>query len=202
MQLSGDKQMLNLMRMLVAAGVFFIGAAGATSAFAAECSVEQRIDLAKAGYDKAEIEALCAAGPENQAEAPPSLDTFSVLTSATYDAATKGAAKRYFGPEKKCQFLESSVKLNDGKTPREFSYDAFSSLSEKGHRFYSKLRNGIVTAHIAITANGDDDETCYAMLVRRRDVDADRFDAFVEEKRREYEAVIAALRTRGVDIDD
>jgi hypothetical protein len=40
------------------------------------------------------------------------------------------------------------------------------------------------------------------MLVRRRDVDADRFDAFVEEKRREYEAVIAALRTRGVDIDD
>jgi hypothetical protein len=40
------------------------------------------------------------------------------------------------------------------------------------------------------------------MLVRRRDVDADRFDIFVGEKRREFDAVIAALKARGVDIDD
>jgi hypothetical protein len=176
--------------------------AGAAAASAGSCTIDQRIELAKAGYDKAEIEALCAEGPENQAEAPPSLDTLSVLTSATYDAATKGGAKHYFGPEKRCQFLDGAVRLNDGKTPREFPYDAFSSLSEKGHRFYSKLRNGIVTAHIALTVKDDDDETCYAMLVRRRDVDADRFDIFVGEKRREFDAVIAALKARGVDIDD
>lgn len=171
------------------------GAAGA-------CTVEQRIDLAKAGYDKEEVEALCAEDAAKPAEVQPQADSLTTLTSATYDAATKGGAKHYFGPEKRCQFLADAVRLNDGKTPREFSYDAFSSLSEKGHRFYSKLRNGIVTAHIAITANGGgDDKTCYAMLVRRRDVDADRFDSFVEEKRREYEAVISALRARGVDVE-
>lgn len=175
---------------------------GVSAASAQTCTARQRIELAGAGYDKAEIEALCleqAAGPS---EAPPP-DPTQVLMSATYDAATGSAAKRYFAPEDKCVFLEDRIRVNGKKgLAKELPYSAFSSFGLKGHRFESKRKNGIVTSHIEITAAPDSGkESCFAMLVRRRDVNADEFDAFVAEKRQEFDTVLDALKARGVAVE-
>lgn len=182
----------------------------------AACSVEQRIELAKAGYDKSEVERLCSqevsAPPAAIPQAPlatgpqAAADPLAVLRSATYDVGTKGGAKVMFPPEAQCQFLGDRVRVHEkrligGREPKDIPLSAFSSVSEKGHRFYSKLRNGIVTAHIAISAIMDGDEVmCFVMLVRRRDIEAGGFDAFVAEKQREYEGVQAALKALGVPV--
>ena len=182
----------------------------------AACSIDQRIELAKAGYDKGEVERLCSeevpATPAvtplpSPATAPQAAtDPLAVLRSATYDVGTRGGAKAMFPPEAQCQFLGDRVRVHEkrligGREPKDIPLSAFSSVSEKGHRFYSKLRNGIVTAHIAISANMDDDEAmCFVMLVRRRDIEASGFDAFVADKQREYEAVQAALKALGIPV--
>lgn len=174
----------------------------------AACSIEQRIELAKAGYDKAEVERLCseAATPAPVASPQITTDPLAVLRSATYDVGTKGGAKVMFPPEAQCQFLGDRVRVHQkrligGREPKDIPFSAFSSVSERGHRFYSKTRNGIVTAHIAISANVDgDDAICFVMLVRRRDIDASGFDAFVADKQREFDGVLGALQALGIPV--
>ena len=164
----------------------------------AACSIEQRIELAKAGYDKAEVEALCA---ESQAEgpAPARRSSLEVLQSATYDVLVEKRLAKIYGLESKCEFLERAVRMRR-KGVKDIAYnELFSGKPQRGDVFHLDRGKGVISAHILVTkpkVTGYD--TCYAMVVLRTGVSADEFDALAASLKREFDAVKLALAERGV----
>jgi len=186
------------------------GLALAGVAAAETCSVDQRIELAKTGYGKAEVDALCAAGDVAPAEpvAAVAKTPDEVLAAATYDADDTGPFKRIFSTREKCEFLGDSVKLNNNKKTfggyysKVIPYRAFSTF--KTSRQFNAVRDkNSVSASLAITAFGlgNANETCYAVLIRRDGIAPEDFDSVAGAAEAELDAVAKALNAKGARID-
>jgi hypothetical protein len=187
------------------AGLVLAGAAAAET-----CSVDQRIELAKAGYGKAEVEALCTAGDGAPAEPVTAVAKTpdEVLAAATYDADDTGTFKRIFSTREKCEFLGDSVKLNNNKKTfggyysKVIPYRAFSTY-KTSRQFNAVREKNSVSASLAITAFGfgNANETCYAVLVRRDNIALEDFDSVAAAAEAELDAVTQALNAKGAKID-
>lgn len=186
------------------------GLALAGVAAAETCSVDQRIELAKAGYDKTEADALCEQGagaPTAPVAAAPKTPD-EVLAATTYDADDTGPFKHIFSAREKCEFLGDSVKVNNNKKTfggyysKVIPYRAFSTF-KTSRKFHGARDKGVVEAWLSITAFGlgNANETCYAMLIRRHDIAPEDFDALAAAAEAELDAVTQALNTKGAQIN-
>jgi hypothetical protein len=177
---------------------------GLMNAAAEGCSVEQRIELAQAGYEKVEVDALCAA----DTAAPAAKTPDEVLVAATYDADDDGPFKRIFSKREKCEFLSDRVRVNNNKKTfggyysKLMRYEVF-DVGKRQAQFSSSRETGTLSASISMTAwgLGTANETCYALLIRRQGIAPEALDAAVAEAQAEYDAVRAALVAKGVEFD-
>jgi hypothetical protein len=173
----------------------------------AVCSIEQRIELAKVGYDKAEVERLCSEAavpaPAARPQVPQPASTDQILSSATYDGydPARGdpeSARTNIGPERRCQFHKGYVRL---KGSSKFIDVPDGSLYIDGiTRFEAEPTKGLIIARISLTALGFSyaSERCWALFVLKYNVDADGFAGRTAEFRREYDQVLQALAARGI----
>tara|TARA_R110000782_G_scaffold199510_2_gene288500 strand:- start:345 stop:1280 length:936 start_codon:yes stop_codon:yes gene_type:complete len=203
---SPDRMEGGMKRICVSvAGLVLAGMAAAET-----CSVDQRIELAKAGYDKAEVDALCEQGagaPTAPVAAAPKTPD-EVLAAATYDADDTGPFKRIFSTREKCEFLGDSVKVNNNKKTfggyysKVIPYRAFSTY-KTGRQFNAVREKNSLSASLAITAFGfgNANETCYAVLVRRDGIAPEDFDSVAAAAEAELDAVTQALNAKGAQID-
>jgi hypothetical protein len=181
---------------------------GLLGAAAQGCSVDQRIELAKAGYDKAEVEALCAADMSAPAVATPGRTPDEVLSAATYDADDNGPFKRIFATREKCEFLSDMVRVNNNKKTfggyysKLMHYSIF-DVGKHQAQLVADRGAGTLSASISMTAwgLGAANETCYALLIRRQDIAPEVFDAAVAGAKAEFDAVRGALIAKGVEFD-
>jgi hypothetical protein len=180
--------------------------------YAAGCSIEQRIELAKAGYKKAEVDELCAqssqASPQttNPSVAPASTP-IRVLQAASYNAVDTPDIST-FHTRWKCEFLSDSVKMNNikrtfgGYDSRVYPYNIMYIESTRpfAPQFEADKSAGTIMAHVTITASGirGANNRCRAVVVWQEGIGAEQFDALVAEKRREQESVIRALAALGI----
>ena len=183
------------------AALLIFGIAAGTAPAEAEvqgCTIEQRIELAKAGYDKAEVETLCAQSAA-RTSGPAPRGSLEVLQAATYDVPTEKRLTKIYGLESKCEFLEHSVRMHRNGL-KELSYsELFSGKAMRGDVFNANRSKGVISAHILVTKpkiTGYD--TCYAFHVLRTGISADEFDTLAAELKLEFDAVKAALAERGV----
>jgi hypothetical protein len=185
--------------------IFALLLCGAVQAHA--CSIQDRIDLSRAGYSKPEIEDLCLknAAPASAAQ-PARPDPVSVLKSASYDGSDDPALQEMWHPRNHCEFLDDKVMLNNikktfgGYKSKVVPYREFWAASQK---LLADRQKGGVSAHVMIMAMGfsNANETCYVQLARRIRVAPDEFDKVEVEVRQEHEGVLNALRAMGVDME-
>jgi hypothetical protein len=191
--------------------VLFLGAAlmvGALAASAEPCTVDQRIELAKAGYDKAEVEAMCTAQAAAPQAPPRQLSPDEVLASATYDADDDGPFKRIFSTREKCEFLPDRVRVNNnvktfgGHYSKLMRYEVF-DVGKTQRQLSADRDKGVLSAWISMTAwgIGTANETCYALLIRRSGLAAEDFDSAEASARAEMDAMEQALKAKGVEFD-
>lgn len=188
-----------------------------TSAQAA-CSVEQRIELAKAGYEKSEVERLCAEEDLAKPAATPSsvepAKPESILERATYDgydpARDPGRARTNIGPEQQCEFHDGFVRMNgfkqrsDGYEARDYEAKDFpdNATGVTMRKFDAKPKKGAVYAFIQITGVSGmfkSQGTCWAMFARSENMSANDFSSAEAGLRREFDAVLRALAAKGID---
>lgn len=183
-----------------------------TSNVFAQCATQDRIDLAKAGYSKVEIETICASAPTMPAKAKPKLesqkqDPVSVLKAAKYVSSEDPALGGMWHPRNQCEFLDDQVKLNNIKK----TFGGYKSTVIPYANFWAGSQmiradrdKGIVSGVIHLTAMGAlyGNESCYAMLDRRMGVAPDKFDATEVEVRTSFKQVLEALGSMSVDLKD
>lgn len=171
------------------------------------CSIDQRIELARAGYDKTEVNELCAAGEqESSAQAQKTPD--EVLAAAIYEGSETPPLNRMYSSREKCEFLGDSVKLNNNKKTfggyysKVIPYNKFSTY--KSSRLLNVDRDRrIINAMLAITAFGIGaaNETCIAVLIHRENVAPEDFDTLEAWAKGELDAVTQALNAKGANIE-
>ncbi len=178
----------------------------------AQCSIQDRIDLAKSGYQKVEIEELCAgaASLPDKAEAQPmqlKSDPVSVLRAVKYDGSEDPALGGMWHPRNKCEFLHDQVRLNNVKK----TFGGYKSIVIPYSNFWADTQliradrdKGFVTGVIHLTSMGvlDGNENCYAMLDRRVGVSGGQFDATKLEVQATFKQVLEALGELGVDLKE
>lgn len=173
----------------------------------AACSIDQRIELAKAGYNNEEIDALCAEGA-SAPEAARAMTPDEVLAAATYDAVETPPFNRIYSAREKCEFLSDSVKVNNNKKTfggyysKVIPYGRFSNY-KNARQVHADKEKGVFNASLKITAFGIDvaNETCFAVLWFRKDVAPEDFDSLTARAEAELDAVTQALNAKGAKIE-
>lgn len=171
----------------------------------AQCVVQDRVELAKAGYSKAEIEAMCANQTPAREPAPQrTTDPVSVLRAARYDSSEDPAFGGMWHPRNQCEFLSDQIKLNNIKKTfggYKSSVIPYRNFWANTQKLFVDRQKGIVSAQVLLVAMGilDANETCYALLDRRLNVPADQIDAVEREVRGSFDNVLGALKAMGVD---
>jgi hypothetical protein len=196
--------------------------AGSLSATAQVCTIDQRLELAKAGYDKAEVETLCAAQSANAPSADSgaaqpaqsSVDArtpLQVLAEARYDGEDAGTWSRIYHSRNKCEFLADSIKINNnvktfgGYYSKVIPYKKFAmSTGRRAPPLQFDADKGVLSASLSLTAYGfgTANQTCYAYLARGADISPADMPGLEREVRAEFESVRSALTAMGVDTLD
>lgn len=160
---------------------------------AANCSIDQRIDLSQAGYDKAEIERLCT----QSSQAAPAAPQAGATAAPWYALMGKGSivgGKASDYAQRRCVAIEAAVLFpRKGLVP--YAQLKASTLNKIDREDLEIL------LHLGVDS-GFNAESCIIMRVdtwRYRD-DPARLEADRSRYLKEYETTLGSLRQRGLSV--
>lgn len=175
---------------------FILLAALYPSTAAAECSVQQRIDLAKAGYQKAEIETICSAS--TSPAGTPANTTTPATEAPLHELLSKGTiagGNQRDYEKRRCNASEAGVLFREDGIKGYASIEASSKLSidhdDKEMLIVVSLDTGFNT------------EMCIVMRVDKwKFGDApNQFEREAAQYQAEYNTILEALKKRGIPLD-
>jgi hypothetical protein len=159
----------------------------------AACSIEQRIELSKAGYDKNEIENLCNA-PSQPADTKMPTAAVATSRSSIVEMLGKGSIEAASGPgddKRRCQPQESGVMLKKGLTPYEqLRYSAKTKVNPQAKEMLM----------VILLDSGFNTNFCVAMRVDKWKYgnNLQAFNADVSKYQAEFDALVSGLKELGV----
>lgn len=170
----------------------------APTAASAACTVEQRIDLAKAGYAKAEIERLCATAA---VPAVPGTVGGSAGTSREiplHELLAKGTiagGNQRDYEKRRCNASEAGISFRDD------GFKGYEGL-EASTKFSIDREDKEMLILVSLNS-GFNTESCIVMRVDKWKFgdNPNQFDTEAAQYQVEYDAVVAALKKKGIPID-
>lgn len=164
----------------------------------AACTVEQRIDLAKAGYAKAEIEKLCATAA---VPAAPGTVGGSAGTSREIPLHELLAKGTIAGGNQRDYEKRRCVASEAGISFRDDGFKGYESL-EASTKFSIDRDDKEILILVSLNS-GFNTESCIVMRVDkwRFGDNPNQFEAEASQYQAEYDAIVAALKKRGIPID-
>lgn len=167
------------------------------AAASAGCTLEQRVDLAKAGYNKSEIEKICASATEPAATAaatpsapPPEVPLQELLGKGTI---TGGNARDY--EKRRCRASQAGISFPDDGLK---GYDRIQASTK-----LSIDREDEEILIVVSLDTGFNTEFCVVMRVDkfRFGDNPKQFETEAAQYETEYETLVAALKKHGIPIE-
>lgn len=182
---------------------------GEGNASAQSCSVEQRIKLSEAGYEKSEIEELCAQDSSTGSApvGPASVSPLDVLRN-TMSYTAEGKRMYWFNEAQKCGFLEDGIKLDNVSN----GFGGYKSVVHPYKDFYTQARKrgmqylnvdaakGEIMSYIVVRLGGIKNP-CTAFSVYEQNLSPEELATSEAAVRLEFDSVLKALKAMGVKVE-